>query len=238
MDYFYFPDIDASKQKCTLPKEEAKHIIRVLRKKEGDKILLTNGKGLLAKAIITLADAKHCEIFFEEIMQDVGKKSYSITMAVAPTKNNSRYEWFLEKATEIGVDAFVPLLSFHSERKNINKSRLENILVSAMKQSQKTYLPQLTNPMKFSEYICQNRKGLCCIAHCYDDIPRESIKNIYTPKENITVLIGPEGDFSKEEVKEAMNMGYKSIHLGDNRLRTETAGIVACSSIYLINQTK
>lgn len=238
MDYFYLPDIDASKQKCTLPKEEAKHIVRVLRKKEGDEILLTNGKGTLIKAIINQADMKCCEVLFEEIMQDVGKKPYTFTMAVAPTKNNSRYEWFLEKATEIGVDTFVPLLSFHSERRNINKSRLENILVSAMKQSQKAYLPHITELTKFSEYIAQKRNGLCCIAHCYDDIPRESIKNIYTPKENITILIGPEGDFSKEEVKEAMNMGYKSIHLGDNRLRTETAGVVACSSIYLINQTK
>lgn len=237
MDYFYLPTIDASMQKCTLPSDEAKHIVRVLRKKEGDEILLTNGKGMLIKAIITLADVKHCQVSFIETMQEVGKKPYTITMAVAPTKNTNRYDWFLEKATEIGVDIFIPLFSFHSERRNVNKSRMENILIAAMKQSQKAYLPQITEPMKFSECIKQH-KGLCCIAHCYTDITRESIKDIYTPGKDIMILIGPEGDFSKEEVNEAINLGYKSIHLGTNRLRTETASIVACSSIYLMNQTR
>lgn len=231
---FYLPDIDLEVNECELPQEETKHATRVLRKQIGDTLLLTNGKGYFIEGRIISIDGKRCTIGFDKIPEKE-KRPYELHLAVAPTKNINRYEWLLEKATEIGVSTIIPLISFHSERRNFNESRLEKILISAMKQSQKAYLPKLTEAMSFKEFLKQERNGLAYIAHCNPDFPRQSIADTYKKGTEVTILIGPEGDFSKEEIKEAINKGFQSIHLGNSRLRTETAGIVACSSIYQLN---
>lgn len=226
--------MDLKVQECLLPAEEAKHVTRVLRKQLGDSLLLTDGKGHFVESRIISIEGKKCKVALEHIQKEK-ERGYQLNLAIAPTKNSNRYEWILEKATEIGVDAIIPLLSFHSERRNINQSRLEKILVSAMKQSQKARLPLLHAPVSFKDFIGDLPEGLVYIAHCNDDFPRKSINATYRRGESATLLIGPEGDFSKEEIQQAIDMGCISTHLGTSRLRTETAGIVACSTIYQLN---
>lgn len=231
---FYIPEIDLSQNMCLLPQEEAKHIIRVLRMHQGDTLLLTDGKGHFVQSHIDSIEGKKCFVAFDEI-QKQEKLPYELHLAVAPTKNISRYEWLLEKATEIGVHKVTPLLTFHSERRSVNNNRLEKIMIAAMKQSQKAYLPKLSEPIQFSDFLQMHKRGVGYIAHCNEAFARKSINEIYQRESKVTLMIGPEGDFSQEEIQKAIDTGFQSVHLGKSRLRTETAGVVACSTIYQLN---
>lgn len=228
---FYTPDIASSLE---LPEEEAKHCVRVLRKVEGDEILLTDGKGFFYEAKIIEANPKHC---FVEIKNKIASPKYwpfNLHIAFAPTKNIDRVEWFAEKATEIGIDRLTPLFCRYSERKEIKSARIEKILVSAMKQSQKAILPQLDEMISFSQFIEQKFTGKKFIAHCYEG-KKPSLKDVYKKGEDALILIGPEGDFSEQEVELAIKNGFEAISLGESRLRTETAALVACHSIHALN---
>lgn len=234
MQLFYNPDIDETTQQVTFSRDESKHIVKVLRKSVGDTLQITNGNGWLFMAQITIADVKNC---FANITSKTfqNKKSYELHLAVAPTKMNDRYEWFLEKATEIGIDSITPLICDHSERKVIKTDRFEKILQSAMKQSLRFYLPTLNDPMAFNDFIKQELSGQKFIAHC-EDTDRKSLKNELKPKENVTILIGPEGDFSVKEIQTAIKNQFIPVTLGTTRLRTETAAIVVCHSVAFINE--
>lgn len=232
MQIFYTPDIAVNPE---LPEEEAGHCIRVLRLTEGDEILLTDGKGTFYKAAISRAHHKHCEVFILESWQQPALWNFHLHIAVAPTKNMDRMEWFAEKATEIGIDAITCLNCRFSERREIKPARLEKILVSAMKQSQKATLPQLEGMTDFKSFVSQPFDGRKFIAHC-EDGDKTLLKQTYRPGENALVLIGPEGDFSPEEIELALKKGFEPISLGDSRLRTETAALVACHTIHVLNQ--
>ncbi len=234
MQLFYSNLITEATNEFTFSREESKHITKVLRKKEGDTLHITNGLGLLCKGFITFSNLNKCIIELDS-KEFHPAKEHKLHMAVAPTKMNDRYEWFLEKATEIGIDEITPILCDHSERKSIKSERFERILQSAMKQSLQYHLPKLNPMVSFSEFIAQNRKGQLLIAHC-EESNKKSIQEILKPKNNITFLIGPEGDFSPTEIEKALKKGYLPVSLGNNRLRTETAAIVSCSIHSLINQ--
>lgn len=235
MHLFYTPDIAGDEY--TLPEEESKHCIKVLRLEVGDEIYLIDGKGGFYRCEITQAHPKHCEVKCVEKTENYGQRDYRIHIAIAPTKNIERIEWFLEKCTEIGIDEITPLLCDHSERKVIKEDRLEKVIISAMKQSLKAYLPKLNPMTDFSRFVKNNYDPLKCIAHC-DEGGKKRLDELYTPHQNITILIGPEGDFSENEIKLAIEQDFKPITLGESRLRTETAGIVACHSINFLNEIK
>lgn len=232
MQIFYTPDIAI---KPELPEEEAGHCIRVLRLSEGDEILLTDGKGCFYKAAISRPHPKHCEVTLLESWKQPALWHFNLHIAVAPTKNMDRMEWFAEKATEIGIDAITCMNCRFSERKEIKTVRLEKILVSAMKQSQKATLPQLTGMTDFKTCVTTPYKGRKFIAHC-EEGTKPLLKQTYHPGENALILIGPEGDFSPEEIELAMAHGFEAISLGESRLRTETAALAACHTIHILNQ--
>lgn len=232
MQIFYTPDIAVNPE---LPEEEAGHCIRVLRLTEGDEILLTDGKGTFYKAAISRAHHKHCEVSILGSWQQPALWNFRLHIAVAPTKNMDRMEWFAEKATEIGIDAITCLNCRFSERREIKPARLEKILISAMKQSQKATLPQLEGMTDFKSFVSQSFDGRKFIAHC-EDGDKTLLKQTYRPGENVLVLIGPEGDFSPEEIELALKKGFEPISLGESRLRTETAALVACHTIHVLNQ--
>ena len=231
---FYNPEITESTTKFSFSKEESKHIVKVLRKTSNDKLQITNGKGWLFTAQITVADIKKCvaTIVSKELNE---KRNYNLHLAVAPTKMNDRYEWFLEKATEIGVDSITPIICDQSERKVIKPERFEKILQSAMKQSLNCYLPKLNEAITFKNFIEQDFQGNLFIAHC-EDTYRKSLKHQLKSKHDITILIGPEGDFSVKEIEMAIQNKFIPVTLGETRLRTETAAIVACHSVAFVNE--
>ena len=233
MQLFYVPDISGAE--VILNETESKHAIRVLRLKEGDEIELVDGKGGFYKARIQNANPKKCQLSIIESQTDFGKKDFHLHIAIAPTKNIDRTEWFLEKCTEIGIDEVTPLLSEHSERKVIKPERLEKILVSAMKQSVKAYLPKLNGLTKLSDLLSQATETKKFIAHCNEG-EKPHLKNVVKPGDKVLILIGPEGDFSPEEVTLALEYGFEAISLGNARLRTETAGVVACHIVNLANE--
>ena len=232
MQLFYVPNISGAE--VILNETESKHAIRVLRLNEGDQIELIDGKGGFYRARITDANPKKCKLSIIDSQTEFGKKDFHLHIAIAPTKNIDRTEWFLEKCTEIGIDEITPLLSEHSERKVIKPERLEKILVSAMKQSVKAYLPKLNELTKLSDLLQQATETKKYIAHCIEG-EKPHLKNVVKPGEKVLILIGPEGDFSPEEVNLALQSGFKAISLGDARLRTETAGVVACHIVNLAN---
>jgi 16S rRNA (uracil1498-N3)-methyltransferase len=234
MQLFYNALLNKNSKTLTFDKIESRHIIKVLRKKEGAILNITNGKGLLFYGEIIETHEKHCSVNIVKIEAKKRPRDYTLHIAIAPTKNNERFEWFLEKATEIGIDKITPLLCEHSERKVIKSERLEKIIISASKQSLHFNFPILNKLTSFSDFIKQNHTYLKLIAHC-EDQEKILLKNIVKSKENICVLIGPEGDFSKQEIKMALQNNFKPVSLGKTRLRTETAGIVACHSIAFIN---
>lgn len=233
MHLFYTPDIQH--QIHILSEEESKHCTRVLRLQEGNNLFLTDGKGSFCEAVIKNANPKACVIEIIKRNQEYGKRKFSLSIAIAPTKNIERFEWFLEKATEIGIDEIIPLLCRYSERKEIKPERLEKVIVSAMKQSQKAYKPELSPIQNFKQFIIKPFPGSKFIAHCIDE-DKKLLKNLIDPGTNVLVLIGPEGDFSAEEVDMALAEGFIPISLGESRLRTETAGVVACHTVNLVNQ--
>jgi 16S rRNA (uracil1498-N3)-methyltransferase len=235
MQLFYNPDIDETTESFSFDKEESRHIIKVLRKKDSDILHVTNGFGLLFETKITLASDNKCIVQVLSIKK-TDEPKFRLHLAVAPTKMNDRFEWFLEKATEIGIQEITPIICDRSERKVINLERFEKIILSAMKQSNETYLPKLNEAISFKEFIKQKNEGLQLIAHC-EETDKKSLKDILKPNKSVTILIGPEGDFSEKEIALALENDYQPITLGNTRLRTETAAIVACHSVVFFNET-
>ncbi len=233
MQLFYNDTLTESSTEIKFSREESKHIAKVLRKKEGDILHITNGKGCLFTSRITFSGPTQC-IAGIDVFKKQQNKPYRLHLAVAPTKMNDRYEWFLEKATEIGIDEITPVICDHSERKVIKAARFERILQSAMKQSLQYYLPKLNPAISFSEFIHQKNDDQLLIAHC-EVSEKQSLKDMLQPKLSSTILIGPEGDFSSKEIALALTSGYTPVTLGETRLRTETAAIVAAHSVAFIN---
>lgn len=224
--YFYVPQ---AIEKNELPAEEAAHALRVLRLKPGDELFLMDGEGVFYEAYVTQTD-KHCYYQIEKALPQPKMWSAHIHLGIAPTKMMERIEWLAEKATEIGFDELSFLHCKFSERKTLRADRVEKIVISAAKQSRKPFLPQVHELTPFSQFIDESEEGHRYIAHCYDEIERVDFfneLNQLTDDDPITILVGPEGDFSIDEVKLAMAKGYKSISLGKSRLRTETAGLYA-----------
>ena len=213
----------------TLSEIESKHCVRVLRKKNGDKINVTDGKGNLYECIILNAHSKYCEFSIQKTIRQ-NKTTPPLHIVIAPTKNIDRFEFFLEKSSEIGIQEITPLLAFHSERKNIKQERLEKIVISACKQSKNFHFPILNKLTSFKE-VLKSKVPQKFIAHCEAQNKKE-LKD-FSFEEETLILIGPEGDFSTKEIKEAIEAGFKPISLGKSRLRTETAGIVACTTVNL-----
>lgn len=237
MEIFYSDNIDG--RTCSLSAEEAVHCVKVLRHREGEHINIIDGKGNLYDCVITEASAKRCFASVVDCQSNWGSHPYNLTMAVCPTKNNERFEWFVEKAVEIGLDFIAPVIGEHSERKVYKCERAMKIAVSAAKQSLKGAIPDIEEPVSVKDFIKghKNEKALKMIAYCFEDEthPRQSIKDVlesYTG-EDFIILIGPEGDFSKEEAALAMENGYIPVHLGTSRLRTETAALTAVQAVYL-----
>lgn len=235
MQHFYDPQLNNSDSQFTLDAEESRHAVKVLRKKEGDMLQVTNGKGYLFNVRIIDPNPKGCKIKIVSTHRD-HQKMYWIHLAVAPTKMIDRYEWFLEKVTEIGVNEITPVICERSERKVIKSERLEKVVQAAMKQSLRTFMPKLNPPVLYTDFLKRDNQGLLFIAHCENDEKAE-LKRRVAPDQDITMLIGPEGDFSPGEINQAYDAGYLAVSLGDARLRTETAAIVACTTINLINGT-
>lgn len=232
MHVFYTPDIQTHAE---LPEEEAAHAVRVLRLQAGDEVMLTDGNGNFYRAEIGAATNKRCLLNIVETLPQEPLWSGHLHLAMAPTKNMDRTEWFAEKATEIGFDELTFLNCRFSERKVIKTERIAKILVSGIKQSLKARLPKLNEMTDFNRFITQPFKGQKFIAHCYEG-EKPLLKDVIRKGEDALVLIGPEGDFSEEEVKKAIENGFTPISLGKSRLRTETAALVACHIMNLQNQ--
>ena len=246
MELFYSRDIDGGI--CRLDQDESGHCVRVLRHKAGDEISVIDGCGTLYRCRITSDSHKGVEAMVLDKTEDWGSHPYRLHMAVCPTKNNDRYEWFAEKACEIGLDEVSPVIGEHSERRVFKTARIEKILVSAAKQSLKGSVPVVNEPVSVKEFIknchvdiasrndIRSEEPLKLIAYCFEDerVPRRSIKEVLQTYEgtDIVVLIGPEGDFSREEAELAIANGFIPVHLGDSRLRTETAALTAVSATY------
>lgn len=235
MQLFYNPILSNRSTEITFNKLESNHIIKVLRKKEGDILHITNGMGYHFKATITFANPKKCVATICEVNKIENPKNYYLHIAIAPTKLNSRFEWFLEKVTEIGIDEITPILCEHSERKLIKHERMEKIMIAAAKQSLKFHFPKLNKMISFSDFLNRNNKGDLFIAHCEDE-EKQSLKNKLRISRPTTILIGPEGDFSINEIKLSLKNNFQPISLGNNRLRTETAGVVAAHSVAFFNE--
>lgn len=235
MQLFYNETLQKGAKELLFDKVESKHIVRVLRKSTGDVLHITNGKGLLFTAEIIVASDKKC--LAKITQQEVKPKpwNYYVHLAIAPTKLNDRLEWFLEKATEIGVDEITPIICQNSERRVVKLERYEKIIQAAMKQSLKFTLPKINEPVKFSDFIQQEFNTKVCIAHC-ETGDKKLLREVISPKENSIILIGPEGDFSAYEIGLATAKNCIPISLGESRLRTETAGLVAVQNMAFINQ--
>jgi 16S rRNA (uracil1498-N3)-methyltransferase len=235
MQLFYNPAINETSELFSFDREESKHIIKVLRKKDTDILFVTNGLGYLFKTEITLASDTKCTVKIVSVEKAPTPK-YHLHLAVAPTKMNDRYEWFLEKATEIGITEITPIICDHSERKIIKTDRFDKIIQSAMKQSNQLHLPKLNEPILFKDFIKIKNKDQLYIAHC-EEANKKLLKEVLKPNENATVLIGPEGDFSEKEIQLALEHNFIPVSLGNTRLRTETAAIVACHSVAFVNES-
>ncbi len=233
MQLFYAPDITTPLY--TLPEEESGHCVRVLRLKEGDSLHITDGRGTLYRAEVEEAHPKRCTIRIVEEHPEWEKRPYGLSVAVAPTKNIDRIEWFVEKATECGIDRIVPILCDHSERKVVKEERLVKIAASAMKQSLKAYLPQIEPLTPIRQLLSEPFDGVKLIAHCEEDMERVFLGDVVKKGDNVLVLIGPEGDFSKEEIEAARKAGFREITLGNARLRTETAALAATMFTAFVN---
>ncbi|HEY9561446.1 MAG TPA: 16S rRNA (uracil(1498)-N(3))-methyltransferase [Anseongella sp.] len=248
MNIFYTPNIVESKEFASgvvLGEEESRHCVKVLRLQVGDTVHLADGKGGLFAARITEADQRRCVLKVTSVQQEFGKRSYRLHVAIAPTKNTDRFEWFLEKATEAGIDEITPLICVRSERRVLRTDRLFKRITAAMKQSLQAYHPILNEPQDFSSLMerfppTDEAAGslpplLKCIAHCGEG-PRQSLKELVRPGTETLVLIGPEGDFTPSEIDEAGQNGFVPLDLGERRLRTETAGLAVCFEMAFLNR--
>ena len=231
--FFYAPDAATSTE---LPQEEAMHALRVLRLKSGDEMMLMDGKGSFYRAEVTLAHTHHCCYEIKESLPQQPQWKGRAHLAIAPTKLMDRIEWMTEKAVEIGIDELSFLNCQFSERRVVKVPRIDKIVVSAVKQSRKAWKPKVNEIVSFTDFIAQPHEGRKYIAHCYDEIPRTYLyEELQKPSDtdDALVLVGPEGDFSIDEVKKAVANGYQSVHLGESRLRTETAGLAAIMMMQL-----
>ncbi|MDM9632584.1 16S rRNA (uracil(1498)-N(3))-methyltransferase [Robiginitalea aurantiaca] len=233
MNYFFHPTLDSSVSQFAFSPEESRHIVKVLRKKEGDLLHITNGKGYLFTSEITLADPKKCVGRVLDTKKTHPSR-FELHLAVAPTKRLERFQWFLEKATEIGVSEITPIYCKRSERDKLSMERMQRVIQEAMKQSLRTYLPKLNKLTPVSEFLQSDLPDLRFIAHCEAD-EKVDLKRRVAPDKDIVILIGPEGDFSRPEIESAYEAGFLPVSLGRSRLRTETAAIVACATVNLIN---
>lgn len=235
MEIFFAREIDGTF--CHLTEEESAHCVKVLRHREGDEIHVIDGEGTFYTCRLCDASPKGATAQILEVEKDWGAHPYHLTMAVCPTKNNDRYEWFAEKATEMGLDQIAPVIGEHSERRVFKTERLAKILLSASKQSLKGAIPQISEPLSVKEFIKECDAELKLICYCFEEETlRRSIKEVLAEKAadncTIAILIGPEGDFSRDEAKLAMENGFIPVHLGDSRLRTETAALTATAAVY------
>ena len=238
----FYTDI-IKEEVAELPTDEALHCLITLRKRVGDKVQFVDGKGNWYKGAIIGVGKRSVTIGINSVTENYNKRNHYLHIAIALTKNITRFEWFLEKATEFGIDEITPLICQRSERKRVRIDRLEKVVKSAMKQSLKAYLPKLNEPILFNDFVqrqeeteIEGEKQLF-IAHCQDGFTDEKhhLKNMASANSHVTILIGPEGDFTNNEVQLALDCGYQEISLGNERLRTETAGIAACHLITLAN---
>ena len=233
MQLFFNSDISPDTSLFYFDKNESRHIIKVLRKKEQDVLSITNGQGDLFHAEILEANEKKCVVSIISHELKTKERDYYLHVVIAPTKSNDRFEWFLEKSTEIGVDEITPLICDNSERKVINKDRFNKVIISAMKQSLKFHLPLLNDALNFSDYMNHKLVGHELIAHCEQNkkqkLHLELLKN-----NRITIFIGPEGDFSMKEIESALRHKFIPVSLGLSRLRTETAGVVVCNTVSVL----
>ncbi len=232
MHIFYTPNIDTSLE---MPEDESLHCAKVLRLTEGTEVQLTDGKGQFYRAAIVRAHPKRCAVEILERITSYEQRTFGVEIALAPTKNLDRIEWFAEKSTEIGIDKITFLKCRYSERKELKEERIQKILVSAMKQSLKATLPQLESMVDFSDFVKRPFDGQKYIAHCYPNQSRRLFSQQNLKNSKVLVMIGPEGDFSEEEVQLAVINGFEPISLGVSRLRTETAALVACHTVHVVN---
>ena len=232
MNIFYLPEIKG--EIVLLDEIESGHAIRVLRMKKGDNVTLTDGSGGWYEGLIEEAHPKKCLIRITSRQMVFEKRDYRLVLAVAPTKNSDRTEWLMEKAVEIGIDKFIPVLCRFSERKNINRMRLHKVAMAAMKQSLKAYMPEISELFSFTEVVRSPFNGKKFIAHCYPG-EKPHLRELISAGDDVLVLIGPEGDFSEDEVTLALQNGFREISLGKSRLRTETAALAACHTVALVN---
>lgn len=234
MQLFYAPDI--TRPVHTLSEQESMHCIKVLRMSAGDTVHLTDGAGALFLGSIENPHPKHCTVRITDTVEQFGRLPYSLSVAIAPTKNIDRLEWFAEKATEIGIDRIIPIECTRSERRTLNTERIERVVVSAMKQSVKAYKPEIAPLTPLRELIVRPFDGTKLIAHCDKSADRIPIGRAVEKGSDVLILIGPEGDFSPEEITFARENGFRDTTLGDQRLRTETAALYATAAVSLVNQ--
>jgi 16S rRNA (uracil1498-N3)-methyltransferase len=234
MHIFYTPDI--TQQTYTLNEEESKHCVRVLRLPIGAKVYLVDGKGGFYTAEITSDNPKKVSLSILKVENEFNKRNHYLHIAVAPTKNIDRIEWFLEKATELGIDEITPIITDRSERRVVKEDRLNKVITSAVKQSIKAYHPKLNEAISFDAFLKQSFDGDKLIAHCIDNGDKKYISDLIKPQGRYLIMIGPEGDFTPEEVNSTLNKGFKALTLGDNRLRTETAALSVCFEINYLNR--
>jgi 16S rRNA (uracil1498-N3)-methyltransferase len=234
MQIFFAPDIKGNVY--TLDEKESKHCIRVLRMTTGSQVSIIDGKGSLYEAVITNPDPRRCSLAITGVAREFETRNYRIHIAISPLKNHERFEWFIEKSVEIGVDEITPLICDNTEKPGIKKERVNKIIISAMKQSLKSTLTILNEPAFLFDFVKKDHSGKRMIAHCNNEPSRSSIGDVYHKGDDAVILIGPEGDFSSNEIKYAVGSGFMPVHLGKSRLRSETAGIAACCSVYYINQ--
>ncbi|HAE67601.1 MAG TPA: 16S rRNA (uracil(1498)-N(3))-methyltransferase [Sphingobacterium sp.] len=237
MQLFFTPDLNPSLENFILSEEESKHAIRVLRMDTGDRLHLIDGRGGLYEAQIIDPHPKRTVITILNVEEEFQRPKYHLHIAVGPTKNIDRIEWFLEKATEVGIQEITPVICEHSERKEVKLDRLNKLVVAAMKQSLKAYLPKLNPAVSFKQFLREiPTEGVQkAIAHCVD-AEKKYLNQVLEPDQHYIILIGPEGDFSEEEIDLALQMGFHPISLGEARLRTETAALAACMEVSLLNR--
>lgn len=235
MHLFYTPDIHPNQTEYTLNEEESKHCARVLRLQVQDQVSLIDGHGNFYQATLVEAHPKRTRLRLLNVISNYGKRNHYLHIAIAPTKSIDRLEWFLEKATEIGIDEISLLISEHSERKEVKAERLNKVLVAAAKQSLTAYIPKLNTLVKFESFLAEQAKHNLFIAHCQEG-HKDTLSQLITPGEHYVICIGPEGDFSTREIDDAKEFGARPISLGPTRLRTETAALYACTEVNLINR--
>lgn len=234
---FYAPSLNPEQKKVSLSETEARHAIKVLRLSIGDEIELTDGKGNGYKGIIEEANPKNCIVQINGLLTHSQQRNYHLHIAIAPTKNMDRMEWFVEKATEMGVDEVSFIQCHHSERKVLKMERLERIAISAMKQSLKFTLPTLNTLQSFSNFIQQDFANTQKFIAHLEEGNKQLLSNSLNSKQNYLILIGPEGDFSPEEITLSLQKGFSAVSLGNSRLRTETAGMFATALCLMKNET-